>query len=126
MKNEMITLRVDLETKEKLQELAERQDRTVSNYIQHLISMEIMKSEIGRDINLSSEEITAIEKALDAALISYDEEFMAQLIRENDVTINKARNGRYVAWVILEEREAAVYVDTLEELTPEEIEKELM
>lgn len=126
MKNEMITLRIDLETKEKIQELAERQDRTVSNYIQHLISMEIMKSEIGRDINLSSEEITAIEKALDAALISYDEEFMAQLIRENDVTINKARNGRWVAWVILEEREAAVYVDTLEELTPEEIEELLM
>lgn len=126
MKNEMITLRIDLETKEKIQQLAERQDRTVSNYIQHLISMEIMKSEIGRDINLSSEEITAIEKALDAASISYDEEFMAQLIREDDVTIGKARNGRYVAWVILEEREAAVYVDTLEELSPEEIEKELM
>ena len=45
MKNEMITLRIDLETKEKLQKLAERQNRTVSNYVKNLISIEIMKNE---------------------------------------------------------------------------------
>ena len=36
-----------------------------------------------------------------------------------------ARNGRAVAWVLLESCEKALYVDTLEELSEEEISDQL-
>ena len=45
----------------------------------------------------------------------------------NYLTENKARSGREVLWYLdQDEHEAAVYIDTGEKLTEEEIEKELI
>lgn len=45
---------------------------------------------------------------------------------ENDyLTENSCRNGRDVLWYMDENNNVAIYIDTLEFLTEEEIEKEL-
>ncbi len=47
--------------------------------------------------------------------------------RKHDyLTDNVARNGRDILWYLDESNNIAIYVDTLERLTEEEIEKELM
>ena len=75
---------------------------------------------------MNEKELKAIEKAMDYAGINFDEEYMQRLIELDEVSIVTARNGRDVAWLVESERhDAAVYVDTLEQLTEEEIEKEL-
>ena len=63
----------------------------------------------------------AMVKLLDIAGIESDIETM-----QRDVTINTARNGRDVAWLLTESQNIAVYVDSLQELSEEEIERELM
>lgn len=40
--------------------------------------------------------------------------------------LSQCRNKRAAVWILLESNEVAVYVDTLEKLGNEEIEKELM
>lgn len=57
--------------------------------------------------------------------VAEDEETLCEWYENGTATINTARNGRTVAWVLLESAEKAIYVDTLEELTEEEIESEL-
>ncbi len=42
------------------------------------------------------------------------------------LTDNVARNGRNVLWYLDETNDIAIYIDTLEQLTEEEIEKELV
>lgn len=45
---------------------------------------------------------------------------------DNDnLTIHKARNGREVLWYVDESHNAAIYIDSLEFLSEDEIEKEL-
>lgn len=46
-------------------------------------------------------------------------------IANDRLTENICVNGRYVIWYISEKEEAAIYTDTLEFLTEEEIQKEL-
>ena len=65
----------------------------------------------------------AMVKLLDIAGIESDIETMQ---RDDSLTINTARNGRDVAWMLTETQNIAVYVDSLQELSEEEIERELM
>ena len=75
---------------------------------------------------MNEKELKAIEEAMYYAGINFDEEYMQRLIELDEASINTARNGRDVAWLLSSERHmAAVYVDTLERLTEEEIEKVL-
>ena len=77
---------------------------------------------------LTDQEKKAIKQAVkecgyyDAA---ENEETLREWYENGTASINIARNGRAVAWVLLEIAEKALYVDTLEELTEEEIESEL-
>lgn len=77
---------------------------------------------------LTDQEKKAIKRAVkecgyyDAA---ENEETLFDWYENGTASINTARNGRAVAWVLLENVEKALYVDTLEELTEEEIESEL-
>lgn len=57
--------------------------------------------------------------------VAENEETLCEWYENGTVSINTARNGRTVAWVLLENAEKALYIDTLEELTEEEIESEL-
>ena len=70
-------------------------------------------------------EIKACKKAIDEAGINFTWTFMNSMIESDELTINTARNGRNVAWIVCEAGNAAVYVDTLEALAEGEIEKEL-
>lgn len=77
---------------------------------------------------LTDQEKKAIKQAVkecgyyDAA---ENEETLCEWYENGTASINIARNGRAVAWVLLDCAEKALYVDTLEELTEEEIESEL-
>ena len=57
--------------------------------------------------------------------VAENEETLREWYENGTASINIARNGRAVAWVLLDCAEKALYVDTLEELTEEEIESEL-
>lgn len=47
-------------------------------------------------------------------------------IKEGILTENTARNGRSIIWYNNGSNDIAIYIDTLERLTDEEIEKELL
>ena len=58
---------------------------------------------------------------------SQNPEFIQMLIDDNSITINTARSGRDVAWIIIEDNyEVAVYVDTLDILSDDDIQRELL
>lgn len=53
--------------------------------------------------------------------VAENEETLCEWYENGTDSINTARNGRAVAWVLLESSEKALYVDTLEELSEKEI-----
>ncbi len=78
--------------------------------------------------NLTQKEMEAIKKALEElgySEIAKNTDDMARWYDDGTISINTARNGRAVAWVLLESCEKALYVDTLEELSEEEISDQL-
>ena len=68
----------------------------------------------------------AMVKLLDIAGIESDIETRNRFVKDDSLTINTLRNSRNVAWLLTENQNIAVYVDDLQELTEEEIERELM
>ena len=77
---------------------------------------------------LTEQEKKAIKQAINELGyfdVAENEETLCKWYEDGTASINIARNGRTVAWVLLECAEKAIYVDTLEELTEEEIESEL-
>jgi hypothetical protein len=58
--------------------------------------------------------------------VADDAERVQEWIDDNTISICQCRNKRTAVWILLESSEVAVYVDTLEKLSNEEIEKELM
>lgn len=83
-------------------------------------------SEDGNDYDAAIKAIAvALQLKDDDAKEKYD--YILEWENENTLTQNTARNGRPVMWYLDGDGyEAAVYIDTLETLTQEEIEKELM
>ena len=58
---------------------------------------------------------------------SQNPEFIQMLIDDNSITINTARSGRDVAWIIIDDiKEVALYVDTLDILSDDDIQRELL
>ena len=48
-------------------------------------------------------------------------------IQDGTLTVNKCRNGRFVAWCVWSDtNESCRYVDTLQKLSEEEIQEQLM
>ena len=68
----------------------------------------------------------AMIKLLDIAGLEADGETMERFVKDGSLTINTARNGRDVAWLLTENQNMAIYVDDLQALSEEEIERELM
>lgn len=75
--------------------------------------------------NFTEKETHAMIKLLDIAGLEADGETMKRFVKDGSLTINTARNGRDVAW-LLTNQNISVYVDDLQELSEEEIERELM
>lgn len=76
--------------------------------------------------DFTEKETCAMVKLLDIAGIESDIETIQRFVKDDSLTINTARNGRDVVWLLTENQNIAVYVDSLQELSEEEIESELM
>lgn len=76
---------------------------------------------------LTKKEAAAMKKSFEACDVydlTYDD--IIGYLDDGSASINTCRNGMDVAWVIWSEtKQAAVYVDTLQEMSKDEIEKEL-
>lgn len=85
---------------------------------------------------VSEKEFEAIKKIVDATNVCIEQDesgnckisfaLIQDAIDHGIITLNGCRNGRDAVWHLDESIECCVYVDTLEELSQEEIEKELM
>lgn len=79
--------------------------------------------------NLKETEQKAIIKGLEHIdyYDSQNPEFIQTLIDDGSITINTARSGRDAVWIIIDDiKEAALYVDTLDMLSDEDIQRELL
>lgn len=80
--------------------------------------------------NLGKSEKLAIAEALKNLgcwNIIENPEALERWYTDSTVTINGCRNGRDAAYILTDNgKESAVYVDLLQELTPEEIKKEML
>lgn len=72
---------------------------------------------------VTEKEMAAIKHLYE--LLDIDEDSINNDIEHDYLTIDTGRNGRDVAWYCDENRNKAVYIDNLEELTDEEIESQL-
>jgi len=63
-------------------------------------------------------------KLLDIAGFEVNDETIERFVKDDSLTINTARNGRDVVWLVTENQNISVYVDSLQELSEEEIESE--
>jgi hypothetical protein len=86
--------------------------------------------EIYNELKLEEYTIEQIDKALKELYYFYnfpeDYELVLNDLKHDYLTGNVTRNGREVLWYMDESLNVAIYVDTLEQLTDEEIEKELI
>ena len=79
--------------------------------------------------NLTKSEQTAIIAGLKhiGYYDSQNPEFIQTLIDDDSITINTARSGRAVVWIIIDDRkEVSLYVDTLDILSDDDIQRELL
>lgn len=117
MKDERLYIRIDLETKNKLKERAEKEGRTVSNYIQRLISLDLIRK---REVNNM---LIALKKLYEE--LGYEDPDIISDIEHDFLSNATCRNGKEVLWYMDDSKCMAMYIDTLEFLSEEEIEKEL-
>ena len=77
---------------------------------------------------LTEKEADAMKKAFEICdVYDLDDDDIIGYLDDGTASINEARSGKAVAWVIWSEtKQAAVYVDTFRELSKEEIERELV
>lgn len=78
-------------------------------------------------MKLNEMEKKAVEKIAEEK--GFENDVVELYLDKDIITINKCRNGRYVAWYIGEneiDEDVCIYVDTLEELDSSEIERELL
>lgn len=78
---------------------------------------------------LTIQERKAVKEALE--YIGYFDvaespEMLQEWLNDETISICTGRSGRSAAWIITESHESAVYIDTLEPLSQEEITKEFL
>lgn len=78
---------------------------------------------------LTIQERKAVKEALE--YIGYFDvaespEMLQEWLNDETISICTGRNGRPAVWIITESHESAVYIDTLEPLSQEEITKEFL
>lgn len=60
------------------------------------------------------------------AIGDYTEDSIQEWLDDDTISICTCRSGRGAVWIITESHESAVYIDTLEPLSQEEITKEFL
>lgn len=80
-------------------------------------------------VELSEQERKAVREALeyiDYLDVAESPEMLQEWLDGETISICTSRSGRSAVWIITESHESAVYVDTLEPLSQEEITKEFL
>lgn len=77
---------------------------------------------------LTEQEVKAIREALNN--INYydvadDAERMQEWLEDDTISVCECRNKRKAVWILVECNETAVYIDSLESLTEDEIKEQL-
>lgn len=78
---------------------------------------------------LTIQEKKAIKEALELLGyydVSENENSIQEWLDDDTISICTCRSGRGAVWIITESHESAVYIDTLEPLSQEEITKEFL
>lgn len=80
-------------------------------------------------VELSEQERKAVKEALE--YIGYldvakSPEMLQEWLDDETISICTCRSGRTAVWIITESHESAVYIDTLESLSQEEITKKFL
>lgn len=80
-------------------------------------------------VELSEQERKAVKEALE--YIGYldvakSPEMLQEWLDDETISVCTCRSGRTAVWIITESHESAVYIDTLEPLSQEEITKEFL
>ena len=80
-------------------------------------------------VELSEQERKAVKEALE--YIGYFDvaespEMLQEWFNDGTISVCTGRSGRSAVWIITESHESAVYIDTLELLSREEITKEFL
>lgn len=78
----------------------------------------------GREV--TEQERKAIAEAIGNFVNVLNDEDIQRWIDDDTITLSGCRNGRDCVWVILENYDCAVYVDSLEELSDKEVEQQLL
>ena len=77
----------------------------------------------------TTQEKKAIKEALELLGyydVSENEDSVQEWLDDDTISICTCRSGRGAVWIITESHESAVYIDTLEPLSQEEITKEFL
>lgn len=90
------------------------------------ISLSELATNSGFPFDVFRSDEDAYKAVLKESVFDFDKDFVKNLIAQDNLTINTGRSGRGIAWLVLNDENLAVYVDTLEPLTEAEIEIELM
>ena len=80
-------------------------------------------------IELSEQEMKAIKEALgyiNYSDVAEDSQMLQEWLDDGTISICVGRSERSAVWVITDSHESAVYVDTLEPLSQNEIAKEFL
>jgi hypothetical protein len=78
---------------------------------------------------LTIQERKAIQEALELLGyydVSENEDSIQEWLDDDTISICTCRSGRSAVWIITESHESAIYIDTLEPLSQEEITKEFL
>lgn len=78
----------------------------------------------GREV--TEQERKAITEALGDYAYSLNDEDVQRWIDDSTITLNGCRNGRDCVWIITDNYECAVYVDSLKELSDKEVDEQLL
>lgn len=114
MGKKVISMTITEEAHKRLKTKAKAKGVSVST----LIQLYAMRDEKGE--NMKEKALRRLYDALGIDSPDYEEDQAHDYLTENE-----ARNGRGVLWYMDENHNAAIYMDTLELLTAEEIEEQL-
>lgn len=121
MKDNYLRIRLSERDKNVIKSRSEALQMSMSEYLIYLVR----KDQATQILNLSTSERQAISKAISTLGFEDNDERVQDWLSDDTISINTCRNGRDAAWVVLDDKSVAVYTDTLEELTEDEIESEL-
>lgn len=76
-----------------------------------------------KELKINEQELKAIKKALQIIGIEVNKENIIRYYNDNTITLNEGRDRNTYAWIIWNEKESCVNIETLEEINQNKIEE---